>query len=103
MVTWSGVEALLRQCDGNEEHPLWWTYARGMFPPEGALSTLIPQRWIAAAEGVRHTILAPWQAAEPEIDTRRAYRVDPGGGRSIVVAECKHTTAVLPAIHARVY
>jgi hypothetical protein len=40
---------------------------------------------IAAEEGIRYTILAPWQAATPNIDTRRPYRVELGGGRSIVV------------------
>ncbi len=33
-----------------------------------------------------HTILAPWQAIDPHVDTRRPYRVDLGAGRSIVVA-----------------
>ena len=56
----------------------------GLWLPETAMDR--PTLRIAAAEGVRHTILAPWQAAEPEIDTRRAYRVDPGGGRTVVVA-----------------
>ena len=58
--------------------------SEGLWLPETAMDR--PTLRIAAAEGVHHTILAPWQAAEPEIDTRRAYRVDPGGGRSIVVA-----------------
>jgi hypothetical protein len=58
--------------------------SEGLWLPETAMDR--PTLRIAAAEGVRHTILAPWQAAEPEIDTRRAYRVDPGGGRSVVVA-----------------
>jgi hypothetical protein len=51
MVTWAGVQQQLTLCDGNENHPIWWTYVRGMFPPEGALATLIPQRWLTAAEG----------------------------------------------------
>ena len=58
--------------------------ADGLWLPETAMDR--PTLRQAVAEGVRHTILAPWQAAEPEIDTRRAYRVDPGGGKSIVVA-----------------
>jgi hypothetical protein len=37
-------------------------------------------------EGVTHTILAPWQLTAPAFDTRRAYRVELGDGRSIVVA-----------------
>jgi hypothetical protein len=39
-----------------------------------------------AAEDIRFTILAPWQAAESGLDTRRPYRVELGGGRNIVVA-----------------
>ena len=39
-----------------------------------------------AEAGIRGTILAPWQAQEPAVDTRRPYRVELGGGRSIVVA-----------------
>ena len=51
LVTYEGTQNQLAMCDGNENHPLWWTYVRGFFPPEGAMSTLIPQRWLAAAEG----------------------------------------------------
>ncbi len=39
-----------------------------------------------AAEDIRYTILAPWQAMENGLDTRRPYRVQLGGGKSIVVA-----------------
>ncbi len=39
-----------------------------------------------AEEGIRATILAPWQAATPGIEQRRPHRVDLGGGRSLVVA-----------------
>jgi hypothetical protein len=41
---------------------------------------------LLADAGVQFTILAPWQAAESHVDTRRPYRVDLGGGRSVVVA-----------------
>ncbi len=58
--------------------------ARGLWLPETAMD--LPTLRIAAAEGIRYTILAPWQAGDPEIDTRRPYRVDPGGGRGLVVA-----------------
>jgi hypothetical protein len=58
--------------------------ARGLWLPEAAMD--LPTLRIAAAEGIRYTILAPWQAADHEIDTRRPYRVDPGGGRTMVVA-----------------
>jgi len=39
-----------------------------------------------AEEGIRWTVLAPWQAATPGIETRRPHRVSLGGGRSLVVA-----------------
>ena len=45
----------------------------GLWLPETAVD--LPTLRIAAEEGVRYTILAPWQAAEPGIDTRRLYRV----------------------------
>jgi hypothetical protein len=38
-----------------------------------------------AAEGIRYTILAPWQAADSQIESRRPYRVELGGGQSIIV------------------
>jgi hypothetical protein len=58
--------------------------ATGMWLPETAVD-LATLRMLAAA-GVGHTILAPWQAAEAHLDTRRPCRVELGGGRSIVVA-----------------
>jgi hypothetical protein len=56
----------------------------GLWLPETAVD--LPTLRIAAQEGVRYTILAPWQAAEPAIDTRRPYRVEVGDGLSVVVA-----------------
>ena len=55
----------------------------GLWLPETAVD--LPTLRIAAEEGVRYTILAPWQAADPGIDTRRPYRVEVGDGLSIVV------------------
>ena len=55
----------------------------GLWFPETAID--IPSLRIAAEEGIRYTILAPWQAATPNLDTRRPYRVELGGGRSMVV------------------
>ena len=55
----------------------------GLWLPETAVDQ--PTLRIAAQEGVRYTILAPWQAAEPAIDTRRPYRVEVGEGLSVVV------------------
>ncbi len=49
--TWTGYNDLLASCGGDENHPDMWTFAYGMFPPQGPLSTLIPQRWMTAAEG----------------------------------------------------
>jgi hypothetical protein len=56
----------------------------GMWLPETAvdLATLRD----LAAEGITHTVLAPWQVEGDESDTRRPVRLDLGDGRSIVVA-----------------
>jgi hypothetical protein len=55
----------------------------GIWLPETAVDT--PTLRILADEGIRYTILAPWQAADSRLDTRRPYRVELGGGKSIVV------------------
>jgi hypothetical protein len=55
----------------------------GLWLPETAVD--LPTLRIAAEEGVRYTILAPWQSADAGIDTRRPYRVELGEGQSIVV------------------
>jgi len=62
----------------------WGRRPEGMWLPETAVD--MPTLRILADEGVRFTILAPWQAAERDIETRRPYRVPLGGGRTIVVA-----------------
>jgi hypothetical protein len=55
----------------------------GIWLPETAVD--MPTLRILADERVRYTILAPWQAADSRLDTRRPYRVELGGGKSIVV------------------
>jgi hypothetical protein len=57
--------------------------ARGLWLPETAVDLATLR--IAAEEGATYTILAPWQAADMGIDTRRPYRVDLGSGLSITV------------------
>jgi hypothetical protein len=54
----------------------------GIWLPEAAVDRLTLR--ICAEEGVRWTILAPWQAA-PGTDVRRPHRVDLGDGLDIVV------------------
>jgi hypothetical protein len=46
----------------------------------------LPTLRVLAECGVHHTILAPWQAADMHVETRRPYRVEVGGEREIVVA-----------------
>jgi len=58
--------------------------AQGLWLPETAVDLATLR--IAADEGVSYTILAPWQGADSGIDSRRPYRVNVGGGLSIVVA-----------------
>ena len=57
--------------------------ASGMWLPETAVD--IPTLRLLARSGIRYTVLAPWQAGEPHVDTRRPYRVELGGGLDIVV------------------
>jgi hypothetical protein len=56
----------------------------GMWLPEAAVDLATLRE--AERQGIAFTILAPWQASESGIDTRRLYRVDLGGDRSIVIA-----------------
>jgi hypothetical protein len=52
--------------------------------PETAVD--MPTLRVLAQAGVTTTILAPWQADDPHVDTRHPYRVDLGAGHHIVVA-----------------
>jgi hypothetical protein len=55
-----------------------------MWLPETAVD--LPTLRILAEEGIRWTILAPWQAGtDGALDTRRPYRVEVGGGHSLIV------------------
>ena len=58
--------------------------ATGMWLPETAVD--LPTLRMLAEAGIRSTILAPWQVAEPYVETRRPYRVELGDGRDILVA-----------------
>jgi hypothetical protein len=56
----------------------------GIWLPEAAVDLLTLR--LCAEEGIRYTILAPWQAGtDGDLDTRRPYRVEVGGGHSMVV------------------
>jgi hypothetical protein len=55
---------------------------RGLWLPETAVDA--PTLRMLVAEGITHTILAPWQVDGHGIDTRRPVRVELGAGRSIV-------------------
>ncbi|HEY4189960.1 MAG TPA: DUF3536 domain-containing protein [Candidatus Limnocylindrales bacterium] len=56
---------------------------RAMWLPETAVD-LATLRVLAEA-GIEATILAPWQADVPNVDTRLPYRVDVGDGRHVTV------------------
>jgi hypothetical protein len=63
-----------------------WRFGRrpaGVWLPETAVD--LETLRLLVDEGVTHTILAPWQLDGAGLDTRRPYRVDVGGGGSIVV------------------
>ena len=54
----------------------------GIWLPETAVDRATLRE--AARQGIRYTILAPWQAAEAGVDTRRTYRVDLGENQGMV-------------------
>ena len=54
----------------------------GLWLPETAVDRTTLRE--AARQGIAYTILAPWQASESGIDTRRPYRVDLGDDEEIV-------------------
>ena len=56
----------------------------GFWLPETAVDGAVLRT--LAEEGIRWTVLAPWQAATPAIESRHPHRVNLGGGRSLVVA-----------------
>ena len=56
----------------------------GFWLPETAVDEVTLR--MLAEEGIRWTVLAPWQAVTPAIESRRPHRVSLGGGRSLVVA-----------------
>jgi hypothetical protein len=55
----------------------------GLWLPETAVD--LPTLRLLADQGVRYTILAPWQAADSRLDTRRPYRLELGGKRQMAV------------------
>jgi hypothetical protein len=57
--------------------------AEGMWLPETAVD--LPTLRILAEEGVRYTILAPWQTFDLGLDNRRPYRVELGGELEMIV------------------
>lgn len=54
----------------------------GIWLPETAVDLRALR--VASEEGVRYTILAPWQAVGP-VESRTPYRVDVGGGHQLIV------------------
>ena len=57
--------------------------ATGIWLPETAVD--LPTLRICVDEGVRYTILAPWQGVDSRLDTRRPYRVELGEGKAITI------------------
>ncbi len=52
MITWEGVQKIIRsQGNGNEHHPIVYTYVYGRFPPMGLSTTIIKQTHLTASEG----------------------------------------------------
>jgi alpha-amylase/alpha-mannosidase (GH57 family) len=58
--------------------------AEGFWLPETAVD--LPTLCALAGERLRWTVLAPWQAAGPDVETRRPYRLQLDDGLDMVVA-----------------
>jgi alpha-amylase/alpha-mannosidase (GH57 family) len=56
---------------------------QGMWLPETAVDSETLE--VLAENGIKFTILAPWQAAAPDLDTSQPYRVELPGDRNIAV------------------
>jgi hypothetical protein len=63
-------------------HRRFGVAAPGLWLPETAVDLLTLR--VMAEEGVKYTILAPWQSAD-WIDVRQPYRVDVGEGKNIII------------------
>ena len=69
---------------GIEEYKKRFGHApEGMWLPETAMD--LASLEAMAAQGIRYTILAPWQAKDPGIDTTQPYRVDLTSGKEFFV------------------
>lgn len=55
----------------------------GAWLPETAVD--LPTLRLLHESGIRYTVLAPWQAAETDLDVRQPHAVSLGGGRTMIV------------------
>ena len=50
-VTYEGVKNWLQRCEYDTEHPDYWTYVKGMFPPAGTQATIIRAENLTKSQG----------------------------------------------------
>lgn len=50
-VTYEGVRNWLQRCEYDTDHPDYWTYVKGMFPPEGTQATIIRAEHLVKSQG----------------------------------------------------
>lgn len=51
MITWEGVQGIIKSCGGDAQHPLVWSLVYGMFPPNGNMASIIKGHHLRASEG----------------------------------------------------
>lgn len=51
MITWEGVQRIIKSAGGDDQHPLVWSLVYGMFPPNGNMTSIIASAHLRNAEG----------------------------------------------------
>ena len=51
MITWEGVQAIIKSCGGDTQHPRVWSLVYGMFPQNGNMAAIIKGHHLRASEG----------------------------------------------------
>lgn len=67
LITYDGVQKILKSCDNDDQHPRMYTLVYGMFPPQGNMSAIIRSQHLRQAEGewVFNGFTTPYASFDP--------------------------------------
>jgi len=67
MITWKGVQDIIKSVGGDDQHPLVWSLVYGMFPPQGNMAAIIRSQHLRQAEGewVFNGFTTPYASFDP--------------------------------------